>query len=86
MAKRYAHVLMVKGIGSFPIDMLRYDRYSPHREEDSGKINRTFHPGQEPEGEIEVYTVSDSKVSPWTIGRWQSFCWEVVKSETRQLF
>lgn len=80
MKRTYRHLLIVKGFGSFPIDMLRYDGCIPYSEADAGKIQRTFFAGSSNE-EIQVYKITESKVSPWTLARWESFGWKKVREE-----
>jgi hypothetical protein len=79
---RYIHTARVQGVGEFPLDMLRYDRCTPHREEDSARIpidsRRTA-------GEwVEIQAATDSKVVPWTVARWHSFGWRIEHLQTRK--
>lgn len=85
MKKRYLHKLTVKGLGSFPIDMLRYDRCMPYSEEDASKINQTFWPSCRDQIEITVYKISDLKDPQWEIRRWESFCYKMVKEDSRPM-
>jgi hypothetical protein len=61
----------VSGTGSFPIDMLRYDRCSPAREADSAEIARSFN------GHRRTRVRVTGTVKPPTIARWKSFGWTV---------
>jgi hypothetical protein len=75
--KLYRHHFKVKGVTSFPIDMLRYDSCRPAHEPDSHAIIRTF------DGEIEAVTVevcSMNRNLHWspTVDRWKSFGWKVL--------
>ncbi len=66
---------VVKGIGRFPIDMLRYDECYPRTSEDGIKIEQAV------TGELrkwEVSMCSNNRHAP-TIGRWESFLSHVVE-------
>jgi hypothetical protein len=72
----------VVGSGSFPMDMLRYDRCLPATEVDSNTILRSA---------LESMIVSDNdsyKVEVYgygikgpTVGRWESFGWRVATND-----
>ena len=72
----------VKGPGTFPVDMLRYDGSFPESEEDSHKIERTFTEDfvvvSDP---IRLGRWSDDTWSPHR-KRWESFGWHVVWEST----
>ncbi len=75
----YLYRATVKGSGTFPLDMLRYDRACPATERDSGLM--------EAEGvrevDVLVHSVNPRKYErdvP-TVARWESFGWKVVKVE-----
>jgi hypothetical protein len=86
----YRQVFKVKGHGSFPLDMLRYDQCWPHSGASVGAIERSQDEGfglsgiggppDEP-GPREVTLVRhvDDKHRLPTEGRWDSFGWKVVK-------
>ena len=78
LAKVYLFRLTVKGSGEFPFDMLRYDGCFPEAERESGKLY--YHASFEHPREIELHMVSFNDKGP-TKGRWQSFGWNVVKTE-----
>lgn len=69
----------VKGIGSFPLDMLRYDGCYPVNLESVLNIQTSFDPrARRARGEpLEIELVSHK--GPPTKGRWDSFMWRVVK-------
>jgi len=72
---------VVKGIGRFPIDMLRYDSAYPRTSEDAIKIDQAC------AGELrkwEVSLCSESRHAP-TVGRWESFLSRVVEVNGRSL-
>lgn len=71
--KRYLHKFSVRGIGRFPIDMLRYDACYPASGQDSAKINDIRE-----RRVIELVAVHHSKAFEPTAARWNSFCWWVV--------
>lgn len=77
----YVHNFNVKGMGSFPIDMLRYDSCYPRTEEDSGKIHGTLGCGRADKEEITISHYGSKKEWMPTHGRWKSFMWEVVSTE-----
>lgn len=69
----------VRGRGSFPFDMLRYDRCFPATEGDSHRIEKTTRERLRGVGSSEPITLqmADPKRRP-TEARWQSFGWTVV--------
>jgi hypothetical protein len=67
---------LVTGRGSFPIDMLRYDRCSPKSEFDSGEIERSF----QPRSHRATRLVALIGATEPTVGRWESFGWKVENS------
>jgi hypothetical protein len=58
---------VVEGRGSFPIDMLRYDRCTPYEQEDVHWM----------EGTVQRSCKLVSHVAPPTKERWNSFGWSV---------
>lgn len=74
---KYLTTYTVRGNGSFPIDMLRYDSSFPASEVDSHAIERD---GITEEGrEVTVAHYSNRKGWLPTFGRWESFGWRVKK-------
>ena len=70
----------VAGNGTFPIDMLRYDRCCPASETDAQKISNTFlRPLDREKQRIVLVRHSVNNIGP-TVGRWASFGWAVVDS------
>lgn len=71
--KLFLYVITVEGESAFPIDMLRYDRCTPHTEQDSASI------GCHPDGETVRVDVAHQSRGPWspTVARWESFGWRV---------
>lgn len=63
----------VRGSLPFPIDMLRYDACWPASESDSYAIYSSV--AQHSDSAIDVIVRARQ---PLTIGRWQSFGWEVI--------
>lgn len=75
---RYLHVASVRSSLPFPEDMLRYDN--------AALFDHTVQ--EEPlrsDGEVIVYTVSDSKAPPWTNARWMSFGAGIIVKYVRDL-
>jgi len=64
---------VVEGSGSFPYDMLRYDRSYPATENDSALLERG--------GYRSVTLVSNSEYAgkDSSATRWSSFCWSVKR-------
>jgi hypothetical protein len=60
----------VRGRGSFPLDMLRYDSCWPATSEDVAKIESDV---REPRT-IKLMTAGNPHAVP-TVGRWSSFLW-----------
>lgn len=85
----YEHVAKVTGFLPFPIDMLRYDYCFPVTEDDSRKIMETLNPDirahQTENWTIFVKTATTSKHPLWTVGRWESFGWEIGFVESRRI-
>ncbi|AZS12595.1 hypothetical protein HWB99_gp059 [Mycobacterium phage DrLupo] len=73
---RYLYVFNVHGRSNFPIDMLRYDRATPHSERDSKQIVPAT--GCHSGGTIAGYDIELQSNREPTIGRWRSFGWEVT--------
>jgi len=67
----------VAGSGEFPVDMLRYDRCFPNSTEDALAI-LTPEKREDYTKIREVALCSTRQAAP-TAGRWNSFCWGVVK-------
>ena len=65
------HTFKVRGKGSFPLDMLRYDACHPVRPEDVEAIT------DDDTTRIRVLTLNSNH--PPTVKRWASFGWKVVK-------
>lgn len=61
----------IRGLGPFPIEMLRYDSCWPMTEADSALVSRTFECRTEP-WEIMV-TGHIVWRTGWTVERWRSF-------------
>ena len=76
MTMRYLYVFNVHGRNHFPIDMLRYDRATPHRESDSKQITPAT--GCHSGGTIAGYDIELQSNHEPTLGRWRSFGWEVT--------
>jgi len=90
MARQFFHIVTVAPRGNFccdfPIDMLRYDGLSPYQETDSSEIYRAIqghyaHDGNELK--VRLVRIAEKKWKP-TLGRWDSFLWQVVAHEMRQ--
>ena len=69
----------VRGPGTFPVDMLRYDRSYPYTEADAGKIEQTLDSDGTPGPVIELEHRGDDRNWSPTNARWRSFGWHVVR-------
>jgi len=78
--KLYYHRFTVEGTGHFPHDMLRYDGCWPSTSEDASKISFYIHlePDKEAKRKIQLTSVGHKDWKP-TLGRWQSFGWQVIE-------
>lgn len=70
MAKPYNFT--VTGIGTFPVDMLRYDTCWPHRPDDAEQIAASFRDRRR------RHTVNLAGHAKPTALRWLSFGWRVL--------
>lgn len=75
MPKVQDYVVVVEGLGSFPIDMLRYDRLVPRTEADSGLIEAR---GTAPR-RVELLAIARDRFWGPTGPRWGSFLWRVIE-------
>ena len=78
--KQFETVVTVQprqGRPDFPVDMLRYDRLAPHREEDSYNIGRERNERVPGGMQVELVRYAPKSWMP-TQGRWESFGWVVV--------
>lgn len=75
----WKHTFTVTGSGQFPIDMLRYDRCCPEREEDSSHIISSL---ESPVGEHSVQIIKFAENRQWrpTAARWKSFGWDILSA------
>lgn len=71
---RFFYRYQVNGMGSFPIDMLRYDSAWPYQEVDAGIIaERMEHTKRTDNAPVNLRSIQ-----PPTAGRWESFMWRIV--------
>jgi hypothetical protein len=76
----------VRGRGEFPLDMLRYESCWPYSGEDVAHIEPSYATAQNREElamrEVRLCKYASSKRGPFvTIGRWDSFNWQVIKED-----
>lgn len=76
-SKVYRTILVVEGIGKFPIDMLRYDACCPDTEEDSLELERAD-PAKRRQVRLRRFSINGL---PATVPRWRSRGWDVVSEE-----
>jgi hypothetical protein len=79
---RWVHYAKVKGMGGFPVDMLRYDSASP--------VNFAIEEGKvvsQTGDDLIVARVTELKLGGqvWTHDRWKSFLWYVEPIKTLKL-
>jgi hypothetical protein len=72
-AARTAIVFTVKGLGQFPLDMLRYDNAWPNSEADSSLMQA------EDLGRLAHREITLRSLTGPTAARWSSFGWEVTE-------
>lgn len=87
-AKKYLVEFRVRGNGSFPGDMLRYDQCFPRSGGDVVSIfatHRDFGSSFLKEREIELVTYSDTNRVNVNTARWNSFGWEVMSTRISKL-
>lgn len=66
----------VAGTGTFPLDMLRYDRCWPKTQEDTNAVRAgTNHPSKTHPLPVTLHSIGAA--AP-TIGRWESYGWRVI--------
>ncbi|KRT69414.1 MAG: hypothetical protein XU15_C0011G0096 [candidate division NC10 bacterium CSP1-5] len=76
--KVYRQTFQVTGLGSFPLDMLRYDECYPRTERDTALIDQSFQEANVQYIGLERILTDEAK-DP-TFDRWKSFLWAVVKN------
>jgi hypothetical protein len=76
MPNRKLYVFCVRGRTNFPIDMLRYDRATPHTEGDSCVIKCAVQVHSHYIEDVDIELQSHSLP---TDARWRSFGWEIVQ-------
>lgn len=74
----YRHKFAVQSTLPFPIDMLRYDGAHPASEGDSHIIENSVQNGTGAK-RVELVRVDTQRFWTPTVGRWQSFGWEVIE-------
>jgi hypothetical protein len=85
---KYIHYATVAGVGSFPVDMLRYDSAAPVNftlEEKFTGPHAVMLPGMDFGEGLIVADVSDRSMHSWTNERWRSFLWSVRPLWTEKL-
>lgn len=88
--EKYKHFAVVRPSGTFPIDMLRYERCWPSEEAESFKIERVnrrediYGPPMDGDRRIEVAKTSGDKTACWEEGRWRSFNCEILETRTER--
>lgn len=81
MAAKKTHVMAivhVRGRGTFPLDMLRYDACAPLESEDASSIGDLRHGRGEAERVVKLAMFTSERRDP-THARWRSFGWLVVE-------
>lgn len=79
MAKIWSIRFTVRGIGKFPIDMLRYDSCYPATGEDTQWIESERAAGNGSRELMLEHRSHGSRTWTPTFGRWQSFGWVVTE-------
>jgi hypothetical protein len=78
VTKYELHTYTVRGLYSFPIDMLRYDRSFPTDESETGNIATTI-PFMSNEVAKEPIEIRLTGIAYPNMRRWDSFGWKVVE-------
>ncbi len=80
-SKTYRFRFTVRGAGSFPFDMLRYDHCYPATSADAALLEHHEHDLRH------VVLWADSPDRHWRpeTGRWKSFCWEVINGAVEMI-
>jgi hypothetical protein len=85
-SKKFVHYAEVRGVGTFPSDMLRYDSCVPVNfevvEDEYGRVRAV--PDEEG-APLLVADVTDSATPSWTTERWRSFLWTVTPLRTERV-
>lgn len=76
----YIQHAVASGVGTFPVDMLRYDRACPYTESDSHVIQSTH--DDYIAWQVRVIRYVTYKDRKWTIDRWASFGTTLVPDPT----
>ena len=80
-SKVYKQRVIVQLSGTVPFDMLRYDRCTPARETEAGKLERVAHGSASPEDHtVEFLRFAFTPDGP-TEARWRSFNCRIVSWE-----
>jgi hypothetical protein len=75
----FLHTFRVRGDGSFPVDMLRYDSCFPATEGAASLIERSIRDGAlSRDREVTLHAWQHRDWTP-THGRWESFNWKIVE-------
>lgn len=81
---KYLVEFRVRGVGPFPLDMLRYDECFPRSSEDAASIGIEHPFSLSVPREIELCKYADSKTGRLiTTARWNSFGWQVISAQTK---
>jgi len=75
--KVWFHDVVVEGSGSFPLDMLRYDRCIPSYEIEIHKL-KDAPPAYRDKTQVCLTHISFAKQSQISVERWKSFGWNVI--------
>lgn len=72
----------VKGVATFPLDMLRFDACWPARQDDASTIGWLFSPRRNKEV-AETHVIRLTGVQTPTAARWESFGWRVIGAQPK---
>jgi hypothetical protein len=78
MSKWYEYRVTVQGIGSFPVDMLRYDGLAPERSADASAIESSLRDGSVNYGPVQLIRWAPRGWHP-NEDRWRSFVAKVTE-------
>lgn len=77
----YSNIFIVRGIGEFPFDMLRYDGCYPRSQEDVARLHAHTANGIITPRDVTLESISVRKDFAPCAKRWESFGWKVVQHE-----
>jgi|SRR5215831_10021859 len=86
---KWVHYATVAGMGTFPVDMLRYDFAAPVNfklvEDRWGDLTKPELTTEEYGKDLIIASASELKSARWTPDRWRSFIWSIRPMKTLKI-